>query len=884
MASDGSAKISVFPAPAPATVIISQQDDEPEPKISPFHSPDGSTESRKPKVLQFVNVASDGPQNDDKLETLSLQEEETGSGDTADAEEFVKRSDRRRTVSDSGVDEAAIAEFMQTEHGRILQERLTALVAAFRARSLRARQLVMQPPPAEHPKPEQPPATDAAGAAKPDANGVKKPEEKRKPATQPKKLPEQPAPVGIKVWKYKIAVPELFFRIRRPKAFDSHSRLLLGWLFVVSLAFIYNAIVIPYRAAFVDPHNDPYFYIWLIFDYICDAIYIADLVIFKPSLRTYVNGIEISDHREITRKYVQQNEFILDVLCLLPLDFFYLVPEVGINPLLRIPRMLKVLVYWEFLDRIDQIAVSPWNYYFRVLRSVSYMMYLIHANACVFYYFSYLMDFDPNNGFVYNNFQPACQNATNPGPRCNFPGQYNAYIFCFFFSVSMVTIIGNLNFPGLVPEMIYSVILWFIGVFIFATIVGQIRDVLKAMTRHEDEFYEVMDEIVEHMHTLKIPKELQDRVRTWLLFNWEQQKTIDERHLLDGLPSKLRTDLAMEVHFGTIHKVQLFKEVDKKVLEELLVRLRPTVYLAGDYICRKGEIGKEMYIVKEGMLEVVLPDGRVAVTLGPGSVFGEISLLALAGGNRRTADVRSKGFTNLYVLTKADLNDVLKDYPETMDALRNKAHELMNKGKPPPERAVTPPPEEVIHTRAQTPEMVKVAISILKEGSKVRNRMYSQSAHELKVHTADLHDDTDDDEVSLSLGTATEGENGHVTPQPVADVTADMLMQEELVQKTELISPNTEEIISPSLEEQVLQEFAHNHEADRQSAGSLQPPAAESDSASAPAPRKSSKMRRKSRANHDADAKSSSDSDDNAGKDQPTSKKPSFEWLDRRCE
>ncbi|GAU92647.1 hypothetical protein RvY_04699-2 [Ramazzottius varieornatus] len=535
--------------------------------------------------------------------------------------------------------------------------------------------------------------------------------------------------------------------------------------------------------------------------------------------------------------------------------------------------MLKVLVYWEFLDRIDQIAVSPWNYYFRVLRSVSYMMYLIHANACVFYYFSYLMDFDPNNGFVYNNFQPACQNATNPGPRCNFPGQYNAYIFCFFFSVSMVTIIGNLNFPGLVPEMIYSVILWFIGVFIFATIVGQIRDVLKAMTRHEDEFYEVMDEIVEHMHTLKIPKELQDRVRTWLLFNWEQQKTIDERHLLDGLPSKLRTDLAMEVHFGTIHKVQLFKEVDKKVLEELLVRLRPTVYLAGDYICRKGEIGKEMYIVKEGMLEVVLPDGRVAVTLGPGSVFGEISLLALAGGNRRTADVRSKGFTNLYVLTKADLNDVLKDYPETMDALRNKAHELMNKGKPPPERAVTPPPEEVIHTRAQTPEMVKVAISILKEGSKVRNRMYSQSAHELKVHTADLHDDTDDDEVSLSLGTATEGENGHVTPQPVADVTADMLMQEELVQKTELISPNTEEIISPSLEEQVLQEFAHNHEADRQSAGSLQPPAAESDSASAPAPRKSSKMRRKSRANHDADAKSSSDSDDNAVAQGKTSRR-----------
>jgi cyclic nucleotide gated channel beta 1 len=287
-------------------------------------------------------------------------------------------------------------------------------------------------------------------------------------------------------------VPEAFFKIPRPKSFDPHSRIYLVWLFLVSLTFVYNAIVIPYRAAFIDPHADEYFYIWLTIDYLCDAVYIIDLIIWKPSIRTYVNGIEELDEKEITRKYVLGDEFKLDVLCLLPLDFFYLIPEVGINPLFRLPRLLKIFGYWEFLDRIDQVAPNPFNYYFRVLRSFSYMMYLIHANACIYYWFSYLKDFDPNDFFVYNNNQPECQNKTNPGPKCTFPGDYNDYIFCFFFSVSMVTIIGNLNFPGLVSEMLYSTVLWFVGVFIFATIVGQIRDVLKAMTRHEDEFYEVM--------------------------------------------------------------------------------------------------------------------------------------------------------------------------------------------------------------------------------------------------------------------------------------------------------------------------------------------------------------------------------------------------------
>ena len=71
-----------------------------------------------------------------------------------------------------------------------------------------------------------------------------------------------------------------------------------------------------------------------------------------------------------------------------------------------------------------------------------------------------------------------------------------------------------------------------------------------------------------------------------------------------------------------------------------MLKLKPVVFLPMEYICKKGEVGKDMFIVRSGYLDVVTSDGQVVSTLSEGSVFGEISLLSLTGGNRRTADVR----------------------------------------------------------------------------------------------------------------------------------------------------------------------------------------------------------------------------------------------------
>jgi len=56
-----------------------------------------------------------------------------------------------------------------------------------------------------------------------------------------------------------------------------------------------------------------------------------------------------------------------------------------------------------------------------------------------------------------------------------------------------------------------------------------------------------------------------------------------------------------------------------------------------------GEVGKEMYIVNRGRLQVVADNGKtVLATLKAGSYFGEISILNMGtAGKRSTPSARS---------------------------------------------------------------------------------------------------------------------------------------------------------------------------------------------------------------------------------------------------
>ncbi|XP_063113599.1 cyclic nucleotide-gated cation channel beta-3 isoform X1 [Cavia porcellus] len=495
---------------------------------------------------------------------------------------------------------------------------------------------------------------------------------------------------GILCWQFqKKPLTEYLKRMRLPRSIDSHTdQFYLLWLLLVTIAYNWNCWLIPLRVVFPyqTPDNTCY---WLIIDIVCDIIYLCDMLLIQPRLKFIRGGQIIEDSNELKRHYRSSTKFQLDVASIIPFEVFYLF--FGYNTMFRTNRMLKYTSFFEFNHHLESIMNKA--YIYRVIRTTGYLLFILHVNACVYYWASNYEGIGTTK-WVYN-------------------GEGNKYLRCYYWAVRSLITIGGLPEPQTLFEIVFQLLNFFSGVFVFSSLIGQMRDVIGAATANQNNFRVCMDHTIAYMNTYSIPQSVQSRVRTWFEYTWYSQRMLDESDLLENLPTTMRLALAIDMNFSIISKVDLFKGCDTQMIYDMLLTLKSAIYLPGDFVCKKGEIGKEMYIIKQGEVQVLGgPDGaQVLVTLKAGAVFGEISLLATRGGNRRTANVVAHGFANLLTLNKKTFHEILVNYPDSEKLLMKKARVLLKQKDQ--HKEATPPRKGfafLVSSKQEMPKMFKALL------------------------------------------------------------------------------------------------------------------------------------------------------------------------------
>ncbi|XP_062934930.1 cyclic nucleotide-gated cation channel alpha-3 isoform X2 [Cynocephalus volans] len=447
---------------------------------------------------------------------------------------------------------------------------------------------------------------------------------------------------------------------------DPSGNVYYRWLTAIAMPVFYNWCLLVCRACF-DELQSEYLMLWLVLDYSSDVLYGLDMLV-RARTGFLEQGLMVMDAEKLRKHYTKSLQFKLDVLSLIPTDLAYL--KLGMNyPELRFNRLLKFARLFEFFDRTETRTNYP--NVFRIGNLVLYILIIIHWNACIYFAISKFIGFGTDSWVYPNISSPEYGRLTRK------------YIYSLYWSTLTLTTIGETPPPVKDEEYLFVVIDFLVGVLIFATIVGNVGSMISNMNASRAEFQAKIDSIKQYMQFRKVTKDLETRIIRWFDYLWANRKTVDEKEVLKSLPDKLKAEIAINVHLDTLKKVRIFQDCEAGLLVELVLKLRPTVFSPGDYICKKGDIGKEMYIIKEGKLAVVADDGLTQfVVLSDGSYFGEISILNIKGsksGNRRTANIRSIGYSDLFCLSKDDLMEALTEYPDAKKALEEKGRQILMK-------------------------------------------------------------------------------------------------------------------------------------------------------------------------------------------------------------
>ena len=113
------------------------------------------------------------------------------------------------------------------------------------------------------------------------------------------------------------------------------------------------------------------------------------------------------------------------------------------------------------------------------------------------------------------------------------------------------------------------------------------------------------------------------------------------------------------VKVEALKRAPLFEGLSKKELRELARATEDLKIEAGTVLCKEGSLGREFFVIVDGVAEVTKGGKRLA-TRQAGEFFGEIALLTTT---KRTATVTAKTPIRCFILTRGDFRRVLDESP-----------------------------------------------------------------------------------------------------------------------------------------------------------------------------------------------------------------------------
>lgn len=329
----------------------------------------------------------------------------------------------------------------------------------------------------------------------------------------------------------------------------------------------------------------------------------------------------------------------------------------------KIPKLLRVSRLLKY--------VRNHNYVYDFSKILVLIFTLLHFGACI-----WVVVLDPCEEGMSNYAGVEV---------CSQENSYRLYAEALHLSAAMFLGVSN-NHIMFKPELLdldlkqregYSTTIYLIstlfmviGLFLIAMLFSEANVYLMGKKQGSAAFQSKTDRVNHELEYYGVPHDLQVQVRAFYDYVWIHQRQYDDKIALlsdQQMSTDLQRKLALHLFKDVVSHISFFSEIDDLLLGEICMSLRTRIFLPQDMIILKGDIGRELFIIAKGVVEVLRDDlpanlrrNAPKILLRNGSFFGEIALVCEV---RRTCSVQARTVCEVNVLQQAAFDAVLRENP-----------------------------------------------------------------------------------------------------------------------------------------------------------------------------------------------------------------------------
>ena len=304
----------------------------------------------------------------------------------------------------------------------------------------------------------------------------------------------------------------------------------------------------------------------------------------------------------------------------------------------------------------------------RITKSTFGLIFLWHWIACFYWFISV------SEGFSANSW--------TPDPTFLYRGSGSQYNYSLLWAVTVTVGVGVNISPNTNVELLYSSFVIVIGVALYGILLGSTSSAFLSIDDQDADLRKQLDSLNGFMRKKKVSFDLQKRIEENLKYLWSSQQTLNvsNQWFLEGVHSLLKLELCINLNKQYLDKIPMFQGINFDCLVFLLNLLESRIYLPEEYVICEGSYSQNLYFIQTGILEVIDKRTSTRVRLYDGDFFGEQSLFVL---KKKTADVKCLSYSELLIISKEALGQVIRKFPDfsinLFNYLKNKDDEQIKK-------------------------------------------------------------------------------------------------------------------------------------------------------------------------------------------------------------